>query len=92
MHLNLPFSSTQTQTYDAGEGDWESWAQGADAVLGREMELARVLKEVKDAGVTGVHSISADVHYQAVINYHPDNVCFLPFPCRDFITVASRGL
>lgn len=43
-------------------------------MLGREVELARVLKAAYDGGVTGIHSITADVHYQAVINYHPDDV------------------
>jgi alkaline phosphatase D len=55
-----------------GEGDWDSWAQGDAAVLGREVQLRKLLKFIKDEGITNVVYITADVHFAAAISYAMD--------------------
>lgn len=56
-----------------GEGDWDAWAQGDAAVLGREVQLRELLKFIKDEGIKNVVYITADVHFAAAIAYLPDH-------------------
>ncbi|MGD8588651.1 MAG: alkaline phosphatase D family protein [Chromatiales bacterium] len=67
-----------------GEGDWDAWAQGDAAVLGREVQLRELLRFIKDEGITNVVYITADVHFAAAISYlsdraSGDQVDFEPF-------------
>ena len=47
--------------------------------LGRELQLARVLKSIKDNGVKNVFVITGDVHYCAAHHYTPENAAFQDF-------------
>ncbi|WP_186304511.1 alkaline phosphatase [Kocuria palustris] len=47
--------------------------------LGRELQLARVLKSIKDNGVKNVFVITGDVHYCAAHRYRPQNAAFKEF-------------
>jgi alkaline phosphatase D len=49
------------------------------APLGREPELARVLRAFKKAGVRNVVWITADVHYCAAHHYSPERAAFTDF-------------
>ena len=64
-------SSDPFSIVSGGEGDADAWSQGEAAVLGREVELADILGFIKEEGITNVHTITADVHYSAVLKYNP---------------------
>ncbi|WP_121866019.1 alkaline phosphatase D family protein [Glutamicibacter nicotianae] len=49
------------------------------APLGRELELARLLKAVKDRGIKNVVFLTADVHYCAAHHYSPERAAFREF-------------
>ena len=56
------------------------------APLGRELELARVLKAFKDAGVKNIVWLTADVHYCAAHHYSPERAAFRDFdPFWEFV-------
>ena len=63
----------------------ESLANAEDgAPLGRELELAWLLREIKD--VPGVVWITADVHYCAAHHYSPERAAFTDFsPFWEFV-------
>ena len=55
--------------------------------LGRELELARLLSEIKRSGVRNVVWFTADVHYTAAHHYHPDRAAFQDFdPFWEFVS------
>lgn len=49
------------------------------APLGRELELARLLKAIKDRGIKNVVFLTADVHYCAAHHYSPERAAFSDF-------------
>jgi alkaline phosphatase D len=54
--------------------------------LGRELELARILKAFKDNHVSNVVFVTADVHYCAAHHYSPDRAAFKDFnPFWEFV-------
>ena len=55
-----------------GPGDRDSFGQEDPAILGREVELQGILKMIHDQGITGVISLTSDVHFTAHVNLHPD--------------------
>jgi len=56
------------------------------APLGRELELARVLKAFKDHKVRNVVWLTADVHYCAAHHYSPERAAFKDFdPFWEFV-------
>lgn len=56
------------------------------APLGKELELARVLKAFKDHGVRNVVFLTADVHYCAAHEYSPERAAFRDFdPFWEFV-------
>ncbi|GAB4098140.1 alkaline phosphatase D family protein [Sinomonas halotolerans] len=56
------------------------------APLGRELELARLLKAFKDAGVKNIVWLTADVHYCAAHHYSPERAAFRDFdPFWEFV-------
>jgi len=58
----------------------ENGANGDDgAPLGRELELAGLLKFIKDAQIKNLQFITADVHYCASIRYNPEKAGFKDF-------------
>ncbi len=67
-----------------GPGRFEAFANGDGPPLGRELELARVLRATKD--VRNVVWLTADVHYAAAHYYDPSKARFHDFrPFWEFI-------
>jgi alkaline phosphatase D len=71
---------------DAG-GRFEAVAnREPGAPLGRELEIARLLKFIKDRRIRNVVWITADVHYCAAHRYAPDGAGFTEFdPFWEFV-------
>ncbi|WP_309080555.1 alkaline phosphatase D family protein [Zhihengliuella sp.] len=70
------------------DGDAQESISNADdgAPLGRELELARLLKAFKDAGVKNIVWLTADVHYCAAHHYSPERAAFTDFePFWEFV-------
>lgn len=55
-----------------GPGDRDSYGQEDPRILGREVEFQSILKMIHDNGITGVVSLTSDVHFTAHVNMHPD--------------------
>lgn len=69
-----------------GRRAWQEYQPIADAddgaPLGRELEITRLLKALKDADVRNVVFLTADVHYCAAHHYSPERAAstdFTPF-------------
>jgi alkaline phosphatase D len=63
-----------------GRDRWEAIANGDDGVpLGRELEIARLLSEIKRAGIQNVVWLTADVHYTAAHYFDPARAKFSDF-------------
>ena len=72
-------------TYQARFG-LDSWANGPGAPLGREFELAELLKFLRQQAIHNVLWLSADVHYAAALEYRPERAAFQDFlPFWEFI-------
>jgi len=70
-----------------GPKDFEALANGdAGPPLGRELELARLLGQLKAANVRNVVWLTADVHYAAAHHYDPGRARFTDFdPFWEFV-------
>ena len=70
-----------------GPGKYEAVANGdAGAPLGRELELADLLRDLKRNNVANVIVITADVHYCAAHHYDPSRARFTDFiPFWEFV-------
>ncbi len=68
--------------------NWEAVANGDNGEpLGRELEIAYLLGEMKRRGVEDTVWLTADVHYTAAHHYHPDRAAFKGFnPFWEFVT------
>jgi alkaline phosphatase D len=74
--------------HDAGKR-WgvEAVAQGNGPALGRELEIADLLRFIKHADVRNVVWITADVHYCATHRYDPARAQFTDFaPFYEFVS------
>jgi len=71
-----------------GQDRWEAVANGDNgAPLGRELEMARLLREIKRAGIQNVVWLTADVHYTAAHYFDPANAKFSDFsPFWEFVS------
>ena len=76
---------------------WDDWdtASGVEAIangvagvpIGRELEIAKLLRALKADNVQNVIWLTADVHYTAVHHYHPDRASFREFdPFWEFVS------
>ena len=67
---------------------FEAFANADDGPpLGRELELAELLRFLKKNQIRNVVFLTADVHHAAAIHYHPDRAAFKEFdPFWEFIT------
>jgi alkaline phosphatase D len=64
----------------------EAFAQGDGPPRGRELEIADLLRFIKDSGVTNTVWLTADVHYAAAHFYNPDKAQFQEFtPFWEFV-------
>ena len=71
-----------------GRDKWEAIANGDDGMpLGREIEIARLLSEIKRAGIQNVVWLTADVHYTAAHYFDPARAKFSDFaPFWEFVS------
>lgn len=71
-----------------GRDKWEASANGDDgAPLGREIEIARLLREIKKANIHNVVWLTADVHYTAAHYFDPNKARFSDFaPFWEFVS------
>ncbi len=76
---------------------WDNWKEqaGAEAVAngdhgaakGRELEIADLLRYIKNAGITNTVWLTADVHYTAAHYYDPNKAQFQDFePFWEFVS------
>jgi alkaline phosphatase D len=76
---------------------WDNWQEqaGAEAVAngdngsakGRELEVADLLRFIRDAGITNTVWLTADVHYTAAHYYDPSKAQFQEFkPFWEFVS------
>ena len=64
----------------------EAWANGSGPPLGRELELAELLRFVKRRRVRNIVFVTADVHYAAAHHYDPRRAEFADFdPFWEFV-------
>lgn len=73
---------------DQGRDKWEAIANGDDGKpLGREIEISRLLREIKRAGIKNVVWLTADVHYTAAHYFDPTKAQFSDFsPFWEFVS------
>ncbi|OXT02394.1 alkaline phosphatase [Notoacmeibacter marinus] len=66
----------------------EAIANGDDGLpKGREMEIADLLKFIKDNAIANTVWLTADVHYTAAHEYHPERAAFQDFePFWEFVS------
>ena len=65
----------------------EAIAQGDGPALGRELEIANLLRFIKDAGIRNTIWFTADVHYTAAHYYDPNRAQFQDFePFWEFVS------
>ncbi|MGW7354849.1 alkaline phosphatase D family protein [Streptomyces sp. NPDC054784] len=71
-----------------GDTDFEAVAQGdPGAPLGRELQIAELLRHIKHRGVTGTVWLTADVHYTSAQHYEPSRAAFRDFaPFWEFVS------
>jgi len=71
-----------------GRPRWEAISNGTDGrALGRELEIARLLTRIKQAGVGNVVWLTADVHYCAAHYYNPALAAYQNFsPFWEFVS------
>jgi alkaline phosphatase D len=75
---------------DGGEGrrNFEAIAQGDPGVpLGRELQIAELLRFVKHRRITGTVWLTADVHHTSAQHYQPSRAAFADFePFWEFVS------
>ncbi|MFZ6756956.1 alkaline phosphatase D family protein [Undibacterium sp. Ji50W] len=72
---------------DVPQGTFEAWANGDNGKpLGRELEIAELLKFIKQHNIKNVVWVTADVHYAAATYYSPGKASFTDFkPFWEFV-------
>ena len=72
---------------DVPKGTFEAWANAENgAPLGRELELAEILRFIKQEDIRNVVWITADVHYAQATHYDPSRAKFTEFkPFWEFV-------
>jgi len=86
---DMPISLCVPDGKDAeGRDKWEAVANGDNGVpLGREIEMSRLLSEIKRAGIKNVVWLTADVHYTAAHYFDPTTAKFSDFsPFWEFVS------
>lgn len=71
-----------------GATDFEAVAQGdPGAPLGRELQIAELLRYIKHRRITGTVWLTADVHYTSAQHYEPERAAFKDFaPFWEFVS------
>jgi alkaline phosphatase D len=82
---DMPLSLIVYDDYANKKGS-EAFAQGDGPPRGRELEIADLLRFIRDNGVTNTVWLTADVHYAAAHFYNPDKAQFQEFlPFWEFV-------
>jgi alkaline phosphatase D len=69
-----------------GDKNFEAFANGNGPPLGRELEIARLLRFIRQHGIQNVVWVTADVHYAAAHRYDPNRAQFKDFtPFWEFV-------
>ncbi|MEV3860011.1 alkaline phosphatase D family protein [Streptomyces sp. NPDC050095] len=78
-----------------GTANFEAVAQGdPGAPLGRELQIAELLRHIKHRRITGTLWLTADVHYTSAQHYEPSRAAFQDFaPFWEFVSgpLAAGG-
>ncbi|MFM9371096.1 alkaline phosphatase D family protein [Streptomyces sp. Da 82-17] len=78
-----------------GKENFEAVAQGdPGAPLGRELQIAELLRHIKHQRITGTVWLTADVHYTSAQHYSPERAAFKDFePFWEFVSgpLAAGG-
>ncbi|WP_455351796.1 alkaline phosphatase D family protein [Streptomyces sp. SYSU K217416] len=78
-----------------GTANFEAVAQGdPGAPLGRELQIAELLRHIKHRRITGTLWLTADVHYTSAQHYDPSRAAFKDFaPFWEFVSgpLAAGG-
>ena len=70
-----------------GAQNYEAFANGPGVPVGRELEVANLLRHLKGHGVRNVIWLTADVHYAASHHYDPSRAQFTEFdPFWEFVS------
>ncbi|MYT27422.1 MULTISPECIES: alkaline phosphatase D family protein [unclassified Streptomyces] len=71
-----------------GPANFEAVAQGdPGAPLGRELQIAELLRHIKHRRITGTLWLTADVHYTSAQHYAPERAAFKDFePFWEFVS------
>ncbi len=70
-----------------GDAAFENGANGDGPALGRELDIAELLRFIKHARVANTVWLTADVHYTAAHHYSPDRAQFQDFdPFWEFVS------
>lgn len=85
---DMPIGLNVSDGRDAqGRPIFENSSNGDGPTLGRELEIAELLRGIKSAGVKNVVWLTADVHYTAAHRYDPAKAQFQDFdPFWEFIS------
>ena len=68
-----------------GDG-FDSFSNGQDEISGREIQLAEILKFIKDESIKNVVFLTSDVHFTAAISFDPMRSKFQDFnPFYEFV-------
>jgi alkaline phosphatase D len=72
---------------DVPPGTFEAWANGDHgAPSGRELEVAELLRFIKQRNIRNVVWVTADVHYASATHYRPEHARFSDFkPFWEFV-------
>lgn len=69
-----------------GPEKFENMANGDGAPVGRELEMAELLRFIKQHDIDNIVWLTADVHYCAAHHYHPERASFKHFkPFWEFV-------
>jgi alkaline phosphatase D len=83
---DMPLGLVVTYDVDRNFGS-EAVAQGDGPPLGRELEIADLLRFIKNAGIRNTVWLTADVHYTAAHYYDPNKAQFQDFePFWEFVS------
>jgi alkaline phosphatase D len=70
----------------SGEPWQEGFANGSGPPRGREIEIAEILRFMRESAIKNTVWVTADVHYAAAHHYHPERARFREFiPFWEFI-------
>lgn len=84
MPIGLPIADGQDES---GRPRFEAVANGSGPALGRELELAQVLRTIRRDRVRNVVWLTGDVHYTAAHYYNPAKARFTDFdPFWEFVS------